>query len=195
VEPFLATTTDSYERVTYDPGGNFRSAACRSLLERLGSQSWAVPADAHWPSASEKSIDILRVELDAVFAECPELSVKGDFAAATHRTNDLSTYAYNVTRRIVHLGRVPNAPRLRQHLFSQSPEWLPVSMTDIELFLSACDGKRQDHLAHTARVRLKAALSHRLTQPDPPVLENGDSFLRAQPLVRQIPVTEVQPWS
>jgi hypothetical protein len=70
----LTTTADSYERVTFDLGSNFRSALFRSLLERLGSESWAVPTDAHWPSAAEKSIELVMIELDAVFVEVSELS-------------------------------------------------------------------------------------------------------------------------
>jgi hypothetical protein len=75
-ELFLMSTTDGYERVTHDLGANFRSATFRTLLERLGSQAWAVPTGSHWPSAAEKSIELLRLELDALFFELPEISAK-----------------------------------------------------------------------------------------------------------------------
>jgi hypothetical protein len=54
-------------KVTYDLGANFRFAAFKSMLERLGSQAWAVPTNEHWPSAAEKSVELLRIELDAVY--------------------------------------------------------------------------------------------------------------------------------
>jgi hypothetical protein len=88
---FLRIIDYSYVRVTYDLGSNFRSSAFKSLLERLGSQAWDVPADAHWPSAAEKIVDLLRVELDAVWEECQDISAVGGLAAATHRLNDRST--------------------------------------------------------------------------------------------------------
>jgi hypothetical protein len=163
VELFLSSTQDSYERVTYDLGPNFRSDYFRSILERLGSQSWAVPTDAHWPSAAEKSIELLRVELDAVWAECPELSAAGSFAAAAQRLNDRALWAYNVTRRSVHLGRIPNAPRLREMLFAQVPEWQVPHMDDVDTYLAACDGKRRQHTIATARARLRTALRMRPT--------------------------------
>jgi hypothetical protein len=71
IELFTTSTLDSYDRVTYDLGPNFRSTQFKSFLERQGSQAWAVPSDAHWSSASEKSIELLRVELDAVYEEFP----------------------------------------------------------------------------------------------------------------------------
>jgi hypothetical protein len=54
--------------------------------------------------------------------------------------------------------------------------WRPPSMSDVETFISLCDGRRS-HVVHTARVRLSAALHRRMAQADPIVLENGDSFL------------------
>jgi hypothetical protein len=162
--------------VTFDLGSKFRSAASRSVLERLGSQAWTVPTEAHWPSAAEKSKELLRIELDAVLVECPELSARGAFAAAIHRTNERAMWAYDMARRTVHLGRTPNALRLRQNLFAQEPDWLPPGISDVEMFLSACDEKRQDHQTRTARARLVTALTRRLTSPDPLILENGDLF-------------------
>jgi hypothetical protein len=163
IELFLSSTADSYERVTYDLGPNFRSAQFKSFLERQGSQAWAVPSDAHWPSAAEKSIELLHVELDAVFEECPNVSAKTAFAAAAHRLNDRATWAHNISRRTVHLGRSQNAPRLRQHLFAQAPVWLPPSMSDVEAFLSLWDEKRRAPVVRTGRSRLKAALRQRNT--------------------------------
>jgi hypothetical protein len=167
--------------VTFDLGSKFRSAASRSVLERLGSQAWTVPTEAHWPSAAEKSKELLRIELDAVLVECPELSARGAFAAAIHRTNERAMWAYDMARRTVHLGRTPNALRLRQNLFAQEPDWLPPGISDVEMFLSACDEKRQDHQTRTARARLVTALTRRLTSPDPLILENGDLFCTGAP--------------
>jgi hypothetical protein len=62
-------------------------------------------------------------------------------------------------------------------LFAQCPEWLSPSMSDVEQFLSAADGKRRAHAHATARVRLHTALRQRSVRPDPLVLQNGDMFL------------------
>jgi hypothetical protein len=177
VELFITSVDDTYERVTYDLGANFRSEIFRSTLERLGSQAWAVPKNARWPSASEKNVELLRIELDAVFAEFPSVSTRFAYAAAVHRLNSRATWAHDISRRVVHLGRQPCAPRLQEHLFAQAPSWLPPSMSDVENFISLCDGKRRSHVVHTARVRLKAALHRRMAQANHIVLENGDLFL------------------
>jgi Reverse transcriptase (RNA-dependent DNA polymerase) len=173
VELFVTSVSDNYERVTYDLGANFRSVQFKSTLERLGTQAWAVPANAHWPSVAEKSIDLLRLELDAVYEECPEASARCAFSAAAHRLNGRATWAHDTSRQVVHFGRQPQAP----HLFAQAPAWLPPSMSQVDHFLSLCDEKRQAHVVHTARARVRSALRRRLSQPDPIVLMNGDLFL------------------
>jgi hypothetical protein len=149
VKFFLTSVVDTYERVTYDLGSNFRSELVKSILERSGSTAWAVPTDAHGPFAAEKSVKLLRIELDAVFEECPEVSAATASAAAAHRLNDRATWAHDISRRRFHLGRKPNAPRLRANLFAQTPTWLPPGMTHIEHFLSLCDGKRREHMIFT----------------------------------------------
>jgi hypothetical protein len=50
-------------------------------------------------------------------------------------------------------------------------------MADVEMFLSACDEKRQANVVHTALRRLTTALRRRLIQPDPLDLKNGGLFL------------------
>jgi hypothetical protein len=54
---------------------------------------------------------------------------------------------------------------------------MPVSMSDVELLLSACDGNRERQVIQTARIRFGTALRDRVTRPDPIQLMNGDLFV------------------
>jgi hypothetical protein len=118
LEAFLAAVTDAYVLVTYDIGPIFRNADFRRVLERLGSEAWAVPADAHWHSAVEKSVELVRVEFDAALHEFQELSGKAALQLALMRANSRSLWAHDVTRPTVHFGRPANRPKLREHVFA-----------------------------------------------------------------------------
>jgi hypothetical protein len=96
------TPAHAYLRLTYDLGTNFRSNDFRKVLERLGSEARAVPSDAHWPSAAEKSIDLIRGELDAVMYDFPELSTTSAFKVAVLRVSSRVTDSKNATRTSVH---------------------------------------------------------------------------------------------
>jgi hypothetical protein len=78
----VTSITDNYERLTYDLGTNFRNSVFKSVLERMGRESWAILANAHWPSSAEKSIELLPLELDSIFEEWPTASARVAFAAA-----------------------------------------------------------------------------------------------------------------
>jgi hypothetical protein len=158
IEAFLKTTPVAYSRVTYDLGTNFRNADFKHVLERLGSEAWAVPTDAHWPSVVEKSIDLIRVELDAVMQEFSELSADAALQVSIARLNSRSLWAHDVTRATVHFGRDVARPALSEQLFALCPDWLPPDMADIEMFLDATDGKRRTHAQNNARMRLQTAL-------------------------------------
>jgi hypothetical protein len=176
IEAFLMTTPAAYSRVTYDLGTNFRNTDFKRVLERLGSEAWCVPADAHWPSATEKSIELVRLEFDALTHEFPDLSVTATLQVAIGRLNSRSLWAHDVTRATIHFGRDITRPALGEQLFAICPDWLSPCMADIEAFLDATDAKRLQHAQHTARVRLQAALREWTTRPDPLQLQNGDRF-------------------
>lgn len=173
----LHKTIDSYETITYDLGGNFISEAFRTLLSRLGTRAVAVMAGAHWPLYSEKTVDLLRVELDAVFAQFSELCPSDAVQVACQRLNDRMMTAYGRTRAEIHLGRQLRRVPLRNQLSSLSPEWLPPSLCDVERFLDATDMKRTQHVSAVARRRLATALRARLSSTEPLELFNGDQFL------------------
>jgi hypothetical protein len=177
IAAFLQTTPNAYTRVTYDLDTNFRNSDYRNVLQRLGSEAWAVPADAHWPSAAEKSIELVQTELDAAIQEFPELTPDSALKIAVLLVNSRALWAHNVTRATVHFGRDVARQTLSSQLFAQSPEWIPLSMSDIEVFLNASDGKRRNHEVHTVRMRLQTALRQRTVRLDPLFLQNGDMSL------------------
>jgi hypothetical protein len=101
IEAFLSSTLAAYARVTYDLGTNFRNTDFKMFLERLGSEAWAVAADAHWPLAAEKSIEWVRVELDAAVQEFLDLLPAAVFQITIHRLNSRALWACNVTHATV----------------------------------------------------------------------------------------------
>jgi hypothetical protein len=90
---------------------------------------------------AEKSIELLRLEFDALFFELPEISAK--VALRQHYTVQTAVPSVPmISRRTVHIGRAPKSPRLRDHLFAQAPSWLPDSMADVEMFLFSMRRKK-----------------------------------------------------
>lgn len=74
VRKYVESVDEYYENILVDLEGCFDCQTFSKFLERQGTGLRFVPTGAHWANKAEKAIELVKVELSAVFTEYPELS-------------------------------------------------------------------------------------------------------------------------
>lgn len=177
VRAHLSTVMDIYDETWVDLGSCFDSAVFKNFLEKIGTQFMFVPTGAHWASRAEKTIDLLKVELAAVFSTFPDMECRSALKLATLHLNRRRMTTYKMSRAALHLGRREPLAKMGEQLFSLACPSLGTSLEDVDLFLEGASKKRTEKVQREAELRIKKALSERLSSKEPLQLYNGDSIL------------------
>lgn len=177
IRAHLNAVMEIYEETWLDLGSCFDSAVFKDFLEKIGTQFMFVPTGAHWASRAEKTIDLLKVELAAVFTTFPDMECRNALKLAALHLNRRRMTTYKMSRAALHLGRREPLAKMGDQLFSLACPSFGGSLEDVDNFIDKASGNRTEKVQREAELRIKKALSERLSSKEPLQLCNGDAIL------------------
>ena len=177
VRKYIETVDEHYDYLLVDLEGCFDSRLFHECFEKQGTTLRFVPTGAHWANKAEKAIELVKIELSAVFAEFPTLSNELAFKLAIQAVNQRVMSNYKLSRLEIHWGRKNPTVKLDEiPLSALTAAALPPSLADVELFWEAASWKREEKKRKEARMKIRQVLKS-LPAKDPVQLGNGDEFL------------------